>query len=86
MGDALVIFKIYPEGIDEIEQVEKGVKAITEGDVKEVRREPIAFGLELIKAGIAIPDKEEGRMQKLEDAVRAIPGVKEVEVEGITLI
>ncbi len=86
MGDVLVILKIYPEGIDEIELVEKGVKGITAGEVKEVKREPIAFGMELIKAGIAIPDKEEGRMEKLEEALKALPGVKEVEVEGMTLL
>ena len=86
MGQALVIFKIYPEGLEEVEKVEAAVRELKEGDVKEVRREPIAFGLELVKAGIVIPDKEDGRMEKLEDAVRAIPGVKEVEVEGVTLI
>ena len=86
MGNALVVVKVYPEGPDEVAQVEAGVKALKSGAVKETRREPIAFGLELIKAGIVIPDKTDGIMEKLEEEIKAIPGVKDLEVEGVTLL
>jgi translation elongation factor aEF-1 beta len=86
MGKAMVVFKIFPESPEAVDLVEKGVKEIKEGEVKDVRKEPLAFGMSIIRAGILIPDKEEGRMEKLEKAVKNIKGVKEVEVEGITLI
>jgi len=86
LGNALVIVKIYPEGPEKIEEVEKAVRELKEGKVKDVKREPIAFGMELIRAGIVIPDKQDGAMQKLEDALQKIPGVNQIEVEGITLL
>ena len=86
MGNALVIFKLYPEDIEDTEKIEAGLKELSVGKVQEVRREPIAFGLELVVVGILIPDKVDGMMEKLEDDVRKIPGVKEVEVAGMTLV
>ena len=67
MGDALVIFRLYPEDIEDVEKIEAGLKELKVGQVREVRREPIAFGLELVKVAIVIPDKVEGMMEKLEE-------------------
>jgi translation elongation factor aEF-1 beta len=86
MGDVLVIVRIYPEDIDAIEKVESGLKTFRGGELKDMRREPIAFGMSLIKAGIVVPDKTEGVMDKLETELKKLPGVNEVEVEGATLI
>jgi len=86
MGKALVIMKIYPEEIEDSVKIEESVKGITSGEIKEVRREPIAFGLELVKIAVVIPDKEDGAMPKLEEEIRALPGVRDVEIEGVTLL
>lgn len=86
MGNVLVIFKIYPEGPEEVEMVIEGLKTITMGDLKDVQRQPIGFGLDLIRAGFVIPDKTDGLMEKLENEIRTIKGLKEVEVEGSTLL
>ena len=86
MGNALVIFKIFPEGPEDVGKVEKALRVLKEGQVKDIRREPIAFGLEAIRVGIVIPDKQEGAMEKLENAVRNIKGISQVDVEGVTLL
>jgi len=86
MGSTLVILKLFPDEIEDAVKIEKSVKGIKSGSVREVRREPIAFGLELVKVAVVIPDKEDGAMGKLEDELKKLPGVKEVEVEGVTLL
>jgi len=86
MGNALVIMKIYPVELEDSVKIEESVKSITAGEIKEVKREPIAFGLELVKIAVVIPDKEDGAMPKLEEEIKALPGVKDIEIEGITLL
>lgn len=85
-SQTVVIFKIFPEEIDSVAEIEAGLKEIKEGELKQMQREPIAFGLEAIKVAFVIPDKVDGAMDSLEQAVRKIKGVNEVEVEGVTLL
>ena len=85
MGNTLVVFKISadPENMD---SVESKLREITAGKFQESKREPVAFGIEVIKAGFVIPDKVDGAMPALEEAVKGIEGVNEAEVEAVTLI
>jgi elongation factor 1-beta len=85
MGNALVIFKISanPENIS---AVEAKLKDVTVGKFQESRREPIGFGIEIIKVGYVVPDKTDGVMPALEEAVKSIEGINEAEVETVTLI
>lgn len=86
MGNAIVIIKIYPVELEDSVKIEKSVKEIKHGEIKEVRLEPIAFGLELVKIAVVIPDKEDGAMPKLEEEIKSLPGVKNIEIEGVTLL
>jgi len=81
----MVIFKVFvdPENID---AVEKSLRAITAGDFKDLKREAIGFGIEVIRVGYVIPDKVDGAMTNLEAAVKAVPLINEAEVEMATLI
>ncbi|VVB74303.1 Elongation factor 1-beta [uncultured archaeon] len=85
MGLAMVVFKVFvdPENLD---KVEAGLRKITEGTFRDLKREPIGFGIEVIRVGYLIPDKVDGAMTKLEDAVKKVPGINEAEVEMLTLI
>lgn len=85
MGKAMVVFKVFcdPENLD---SVDKALRALKEGDFKDLKREPIGFGIEVIRVGYVIPDKVDGAMTNLEEAVKKVPGVNNAEVEMATLI
>lgn len=81
----MIIFKVFadPENLD---AVEKSLKEITQGEFKDLKREPIGFGIEVIRAGYLISDKEEGVMNKLEEAVKSVPLINQAEIEMTTII
>jgi len=85
MGKVMVIFKVFcdPENLDKV--CEK-LKAITAGAFRDLKREPIGFGIEVIRVGYVIPDKTDGAMGALEEAVNKVEGINQVEVEMATLI
>jgi len=88
MGKAMVIFKISPQP-ENINEVEAAVKAISIPDVKfqDIKRVPIAFGIEIIKVGFIVPDKTDGIIPAIEEALNKIEGLtQEAEMEGATLI
>jgi len=88
MGKAMVIFKVSPNPED-IDTVEAAVKEIKIENVKlqDMKREPIAFGIELIKVGFIVPDKTDGIIPAIEEALNKIEGLsQEAEMIGATLI
>ena len=86
MGNVLIIAKLYPAGVEEIKDVQEALKSFTSGEVQDVQLEPIAFGLSLVKVGITVPDKQEGVADKVEEELKKLKGVQQVEIEGVTLV
>ena len=85
MGDkTLVIMKIKPVDLEKIDETMEALKGA--GDLKDVKKEDIGFGIQIVKAGFLISEKEEGALAALEKAVAGLSSVEESEVEAMTLL
>lgn len=88
MGNLMIIFKVYPEEPGQEKGIEERIRKITVEQTRfqDLKIEPIAFGLNLIKAAFIMPDKIGGLQEKIEHELKGIQNVKEVEVEAVTLL
>ncbi len=84
MSKVAVLLRVLPEGTEvNLDELEKRVRELAE--VKDISREPIAFGLEALKVLALVPDAE-GGSEELERRLSSLKGVSSVEVIGVTLV
>ena len=86
MARLVARIRILPaEAESDLESVLSSMKAsMPEGmEMKGHAMEPIAFGLKAIVADFTLEDAE-GQMDKLEESIRGIEGVGEIEVMNIS--
>lgn len=86
MAKVVILMRLLPsnEDVNLDELAKKLLKNLPENiEVKDVRREPIAFGAESLLVAFSIPD-EEGYVQRLEDYLRSIDEIQEFITEFIS--
>jgi elongation factor 1-beta len=82
MAKVLVTFKIMPKDAEvNLDELESSLKNLISPD--KISREPIAFGLEAILLSKLIDDAE-GELGNLENKIKSLDSVGEVEVVEIT--
>ena len=82
MARLLLIVKILPTGTDvDLDEVVNSIKQnLTDRiELNQYQKEPLAFGLEFIKAQFTLDDAE-GQMELLETSMKSAEGVSEFEV------
>ncbi len=86
MAKVLVAVKVYPEGVEiKREDIVEEVRRRLPENYELVRHaeEPVAFGYTLLKLYITMPEETEGGTEKLEELLKSINGVEDVEVETV---
>jgi elongation factor 1-beta len=82
MARLLLIVKILPTGTEiDLDKLVDSIRNILTDSIelKEYTKEPLAFGLEFIKAQFTLNDAE-GQMDSLENSVKSVDGVSEFDV------
>ena len=82
MTKLLLVIKILPTGTEiNLDELTNSVKQnLKDGiELKQSVIEPLAFGLEFIKAQFILDDAE-GQMESLETSIKSVDGVSELEV------
>ncbi len=81
MSDVGVVFKIYPEE-GRLDEVVAGLRKLGPQDL---RTEELAFGMQAILA-MFVYDNAKSNSTEIEERIRKVDGVSEIEVEQETLI
>tara|TARA_B100001123_G_C15230709_1_gene995050 strand:- start:715 stop:996 length:282 start_codon:yes stop_codon:yes gene_type:complete len=86
MARLLLIVKILPTGTEiNLDELVNSIRNNLSDkiELKEYSKEPLAFGLEFIKAQFTLDDAE-GQMDSLENSVKSVDGVSEFEVMNMS--
>ena len=83
---SFIIYKVTPTDMEKLEETKKEILCLKSGEVKDIKEEPIGFGIVILKVGVLVNEKEEGSMEKATKELESLSLVQEVEQIGMTLL
>jgi elongation factor 1-beta len=89
MGRIVATYDLMPESTDvPLDSVINALNGVLPGGVTiiDTKIVPVAFGLKKVVAGFVIDDSDESIGGKLEDGLRSIPGVENIECTSNALL
>jgi len=92
VAKVMVILRVLPADVEVDveglrERVQSAISKLGEGfALQSYKIEPIAFGLKALRLAVVMPEETEGGTYLLEEAVRSVEGVGEIEVEVVSRI
>ncbi len=86
MARIVVVYKVYPEeagaDLDGLREKIAG-KLPKEAEVAKWKTEPIAFGLSALVLWVIFPEELEGVLEEVEEAIRSVEGVGDIETVSV---
>ncbi|MBS3061224.1 MAG: hypothetical protein J4215_01420 [Candidatus Diapherotrites archaeon] len=86
MGKTIIVFKVKCEDMEKLDETVEKIKQLKSGEVKDVKKIPIGFGIQEIKIAVLIPEKQDQILDQVQDEIRQIPNIEDLEVEAMTLL
>ncbi len=84
MGNVAVILRVMPASPEiNLEELKTAIRKAVPG-VKEIREEPIGFGLKALKL-VAVVSDQAGESDAIEQTVSGVKGVERAEIVELTL-
>jgi len=75
--------KVYADDSSKLDAVKAGIEKIAK--VQKFWEEDVGFGIKVLKAVLLLNDAE-GGMDKIEERIRKLPNVSELEVEEVSRV
>ncbi|MCX6775374.1 MAG: elongation factor 1-beta [Candidatus Micrarchaeota archaeon] len=82
MGSVAVVAKVFPESPESLEKVKNSIQK--EINPYKLDEEEVAFGMKALRVTIIV--KDSGGGSDIEEKLKRIAGVSEVQIEEVTLI
>ena len=86
MANVLVIMKVFPSSLDiDLNKLKEKIslKLPKWYFIRSSGEEPIAFGLKALKLIVEMPEDVEGGTERLEQIIKSLDEVEEVEIEAV---
>jgi translation elongation factor EF-1beta len=83
MGKVMALYSIYPEEGYDLDKLAAELKKIDR--IRAIQKEPIAFGLVILKIGVIYDDKTD-KPAEFEAYLENVEGIKQVENTDVTII
>src|SRR5438132_11200265 len=83
MGSVAITFRVMPDDPEtDLERLKTRIRERLTGSLRDLREQPVAFGLTAILA-VALVSDAEGGSDRLEETLAEIPGVGSVETSDV---